>query len=244
MSKFKIKLYEKYISNSINESSAKKTALRNFIFSLGLDWTTLDRKKIDKIADTKRYKSYKGLKKIAKIAKEPNKLKETIDFEPSKKYKHIDKFHAKKKAVEAGFVAGGWSPKQTFIRTARKKSKFSKEKIKVGKLAYKQRKGYTTFSKVLPRKNTIGKTKEIRNLKKRKEYTGSSIRKIQNIYSSYRQNFNSVLIIENNKMSKVEKVLQKHKEIRQRNLDKKEVKFKKTLSGNSNTDTLEFNPNI
>lgn len=245
MSRFKQRLYSVYLNNSLLEGEYKKTPLRRFVFSIGLDWQKLDRKKYLNIAKTKRFKDWKKLDKIEKIATEANskKTNESLDHETSKKYKHLDKFHIKKKAIETGFVNTGWSPHEHHIRTARKSNKFSKAKVRVGKLAYSNRKGYTTFVKAFPGKGRVGKTKELRNLKKRDQYSGSGVRKIEKLFSSFDCNVYKI-ITEDKSMSKVEMLLKKNREIKKKNLDNKEIKHTNTETGNKNTDTIEFNPNL
>lgn len=78
MYSLKEKLLQSYYKDSfftehtIAELRGKRTALRKFISSIGLDYRQLTRKQVNKWADTKRYKDFKKGLKIKKIADEAN----------------------------------------------------------------------------------------------------------------------------------------------------------------------------
>lgn len=62
-------------SDEIIDESKRITSLRNFVSTIGLDWTKLNRKQMEKIARTRQYKQWAGLRKLKKM--EDETLKES-----------------------------------------------------------------------------------------------------------------------------------------------------------------------
>ena len=242
MSKFKQKLFSIYCEDFCLIESTRNTPLRSFIKTLGLDWTVLSRKEIDKIAVSKRYKQWKLGQKTQKIVKNfgQQQLRET--YKPSirsKHYKHLDPTQVSQKKLIASLVSSGWSPSSSHIRTARKQTKFGLARPTVGKKAYTFRKGYLTFTQPLTGKK-VGKTKEIRILKRKKQNKGKYSK---DLFSDYNCDY-SKTIMEKNTNSKIEKLVNKNKKIKNKLIDNDKFRIVKTLTANKNTDVIEINPTV
>lgn len=251
--KFSDKLLEIYLDEGRRISS-----LHRFINSTGMDYEHMDRKKLNKISRQKRYKQWRKIKHVQKIMARNGELQteskfDQHDFEPHKKYKHLDPTKISRQQVISRLVAKGFSPDH-YIRTARKYNKFGKKKVTVGKRAYQApKKGVFRFRRSLESPSLVGKTATIRLPSKHRELIGKSAKKfkaLENIETM--QNNNYILEQEApdrdyNYASKVDKLVSKNKEIKTKMNDSNvnnncEYEVAKTLSGKKGQDIIEINP--
>lgn len=249
---FSHKLLEIYFNEGRRISS-----LHRFINSTGMDYEHMDRKKLNKISRQKRYKQWRKIKSIQRILARNGELQteskfDQYDFEPHKKYKHLDPSSISKKQAITRLIAKGFSPDH-YIRTARKPHKFGKKKVIVGKRAYQApKKGVYRFRRSLTSPSLIGKTTTIKLPTKYRELRGKMAAKIKTLEDLETMQNNYILEQEApdrdyNYSSKVDKLVAKNKEIKTKMNDSNvnnhcEYEVAKTLSGKKGKDVIEINP--
>lgn len=250
---FSDKLLEIYL----NEDGRRISALHKFINSTGMDYEHMDRRKLNKISRQKRYKQWKKLKHIQKILAKNGELQTEskfaqYDFEPHKRYKHLDPTKISKQQVISRLVAKGFSPDH-YVRTARKYHKFGKKKVVVGKRAYQApKKQISRFRRSLKSPSLVGKTATVRLPSKHRELMGKTAAKFRTLEDTNIMQNNYILEQEApnrdyNFSSKVDKLVSKNKEIKTKMNDSNtnnhcEYEVAKTLSGKKGQDVIEINP--
>jgi hypothetical protein len=237
-----VKLLRKYLSEEELQkiSEEKMSPLRKYITSIGLDWAKLSSDQIYRISSSQAYKEFRKLNSIKYKYKKTSPVLNSLqyrseahipghepkEFEPSKKYKHLNPTHVARQQYYAGLVNKGYSA----LRTAPLYKS-------VGPLGYKARKpDVITFRKsgVSP----SGKTTTVasitkRELQKKKFYSGKAA-----TYESFNENDDA-------KKKAIPKL--KHmKEIKPQDEKQceKEFEITKTLTGEKSPDTIQINPNM
>lgn len=209
----------------------RMTSLRRYIKMIGMNWTTLSQEQIDKIASSKAYKEYQMFHKIKTTQKQqgigeafvPHAPKE---YEPSKKYKHLNPKHVARQQYYAGLINKGYSA----LRTAPLYKS-------VGPKGYKARKtDVITFKKTGV--GPSGKVRTVdtitkRELHKKREYTGKAA-----TYESVNEGKSPLV--------KTIPKLKHMKEIKPQDEKQceKEFEITKTLTGQNSPDTIQINPNM
>jgi hypothetical protein len=233
------------------------SALHKFINSTGMDYTHMDRKKLNKISRQKRYKQWKRIKHVQKIMARNGQLQiessyKSIDIEPHKKYKHLDSSKLSKKQAVVSLIGKGYSVDQ-YIRTARKYNKFGRAKVVVGKHAYRPpKKGEIRFRKSIKSPTRVGSTLTTRLPRTRRELLGKTAMKFKIAEYKETQNMNNILEQEAPDRdysfpSKVDKLVSKNRELKVKVNDTSsnnhcEYEVSKTLSGKKGQDVIEINP--
>lgn len=249
---FSDKLLEIYLNEGRRISS-----LHRFINSTGMDYAHMDRKKLNKIARQKRYKQWRKIKHVQKIMAKNGELQteskfDQFDFEPHKKYKHLDPTAISRQQVISKLIGKGFSPDH-YIRTARKYNKFGKKKVTVGKRAYQApKKGVFRFRRSLTSPGLVGQTTTIKLPSKHRELVGKTAKKFKTLENIESMKNNYILEQESpdrdyNFSSKVDKLVSKNKEIKTKMNDSNvnnhcEYQVAKTLSGKKGQDIIEINP--
>lgn len=216
--------------NNLNERVVY-TPLKRFMDLSGYDRDRITMKRKRKISQSRRYKQWKKLYLIAKMAAKNtgSELQEAkLDIgEFSKKYKHLHPEIKRLVSRElAGYIHKGYSKisnpviGRQYGNPITKKGKISRKKVYVGKYSLKApKKGTVHFIKNIdPYK--IGQKARVRLPFQQSYISGSQVKRMQ-------ENYNQ------EKSSKVSKILQKNKQIN------KEIKLNKN-SGN----VLLLNPEL
>lgn len=245
---------DKLLDIYLNEG--RISTLHRFINSTGMDYTHMDRKKLNKISRQKRYKQWKKLKEIQRMMLRNGEMQSesivTMDFEPHKRYKHLDPSKISKKQALAKMISRGFSPDH-YIRTARKYHKFGKKKVVVGKHAYKApKKGVYRFRRSLKSPSLIGKTSTVRLPFKRGYLMGKKAAQLRTLEDIQMMQKNNILEQDAPNRdyslpSKVDKLVSKNKELNVKMNDANvnnhcEYEVSKTLSGKKGADVIEINP--
>nr|QMP82878.1 MAG: hypothetical protein [Caudoviricetes sp.] len=226
---FKKRLLEKY---NLVEDRPRSTPLRKYIRYIGMDWTEMNRKQIDKIARTQAYKQYKGLRKIKKIIdKNQADLEEAKNIKPMD-YEFSQPAHATKKQVIVDLINKGYSSHYKMSKSKSGSPKhrgFKAQKVKSKKFA-KDIAGHGTKTRTL----RLPKSSEIHG-----KYLRTMVDDVQI----------DTNILEGENMSQVDKLLNKSKEMKAKEQNQNDTpqdfEIQKTMTGNSaNTNTIEINPTV
>lgn len=228
------KLLNIYLSENEIETlfEERKTSLRHYIQMIGMNWKMMSQEQIDKIANSQAYKQFKEMRAIKQ---KQRSLGEDIhtpkEYEPSKKYKHLDKRHISRQQYYAGLLNKGYSA----LRTAPLYKS-------TGPKGYKARKtDVITFRKqdISPYTGKLRTTDTItkRELHKRREYTGKAA-----TYEGFKSFLESIHDMKKKKIPKMTNMREITPEDEKQ--CEKEFEITKTLTGDKDTNTIQINPNM
>jgi hypothetical protein len=241
------KLLGKYFTNEEVEQilEERMSPLRKYITSIGMNWASLSPEQISKISRSEAYRQFRVLNTVKYKYKhgspalnsltykedieEDAPIHEPREYEPSKKYKHLDTRHIARQQYFAGLINKGYSALKTaplfksvgpkgFLARKPDVITFKKHKISpTGKL--------TTASSITKRE-----------LHKKKEYTGKQASyEDVNIFEA--ESIKKKAIPKMNNMKEIKPEENKQCE--------KEFEITKTLTGeNKETNTIQINPNM
>jgi len=241
------KLLRKYYSEAQVEEifEERMGPLRKYITSIGMDWSKLSTEQLNRIKDSQAYKEFRKLNSIKYTFKKTNPIlnniryNESVDedytphppkeYEPSKKYKHLNPKHVTRQQYYAGLINKGYS--------ALKTAPLYKS---LGPKGFKARKpDVLTFRKT--QVTPTGQTKVVgsitkRELHKRKEYTGKAATYEEFNTFNEADQFKKKAIPKLNHMKEIKPEDEKQCE--------KEFEITKTLTGENQTNTVQINPNM
>jgi hypothetical protein len=230
---FKNKILEKYY---FKEEARRLTPLRKYIRYIGLDWTKMNEKQIDKIARTQAYKQFKGLRKIKKTIDkniQNSSVQESKDVQPRQYDLHnfhkMNPAHMSKKKRIVDLINKGYS------------MSYKLPKSKSGSPRHRGFKAPNPLTKKFHKDIPGHGTRHVSmRLPKGYEIHGKmALKRFEDVENQ------STKLLEK-EMNQVDKLLNKSKQMKERDqANAQEFEIQKTMTGNSaNTNVIEINPTI